>query len=427
MNYVKLWDSEGQCKNFSCLVMGTDHLIQGGWTGESQPKPTHEEVFMVLDEAAKYGINIFDTAPIYVGAVEHVLGKWRASRAEMIRNDNFYVSPILNPDRRLYALSKGGFPFDLSSLGYLPADCHSEQLLTELKERGILAQDALLTEDGSFPLVGVPSGTYASHLFCKQELITLRIVDELERTDKNLKEIIDLYIMHRDDGDAIGFQRVCRPQTPVQTIMHALSAPPLASEISILGWSNWQSTRINESLRIAEQSKDLLQPALNSPYFSLFEMGDITIHALGVQVTHAEMMNPEFQKGIKIMPYSPLGGFSILDQPAPQWENAKRMAHEKFLNRDPVWQNVYPAIFTQDNEARWHRVVRFTLDFNEKHQTQYAVDQMLNAYVLAHPRTDMLAIGAITPEQVRRTVQSLDLSKMLTWQDLDFLYNGVRS
>jgi len=39
---------------------------------------------------------------------------------------------------------------------------------------------------------------------------------------------------------------------------------------------------------------------INSPYFSLFEMSDQTIHALGSQVTHAEMMDPNFLAGIKI-------------------------------------------------------------------------------------------------------------------------------
>ena len=46
-------------------------------------------------------------------------------------------------------------------------------------------------------------------------------------------------------------------------------------------------------------------------------MSKRTIHAGGIQVTHKEMMDENFQKGIKIMPYSPLGGFSIFDKPEP--------------------------------------------------------------------------------------------------------------
>jgi aryl-alcohol dehydrogenase-like predicted oxidoreductase len=49
---------------------------------------------------------------------------------------------------------------------------------------------------------------------------------------------------------------------------------------------------------------------------------------------------------------------------------------------------------------------------------------MANAYALAHKRTDFLVIGPITIEQLRRTVAALKLSKMLTREDLDFLYYG---
>ena len=37
----------------------------------------------------------------------------------------------------------------------------------------------------------------------------------------------------------------------------------------------------------------------------------------------------------------------------------------------------------------------------------------------------MRAIGPITVEQVRRTVKALELSKLLSRQDLDFLYSGT--
>ena len=77
MECVELCDRNGQCKKFSRLVMGTDHLIQGGWTGESQREPTKDEVFLVLDKAAKHRINIFDTAPL-VAVANTVLDKWQA-------------------------------------------------------------------------------------------------------------------------------------------------------------------------------------------------------------------------------------------------------------------------------------------------------------------------------------------------------------
>ena len=131
-----------------------------------------------------------------------------------------------------------------------------------------------------------------------------------------------------------------------------------------------------------------------------------------------------FLKGIKIMPYSPLGGISILDRPEPCWDNARKDARRRYAQGDPYWKNVYHAIFTCANEERYNRVVSFTEEFNKKHKTSYKVDQMVNAYALAHKRADFLVIGPITVEQLRRTVASLKLSKMLSKDDLDFLYYG---
>jgi len=424
MEYVDVVGNDGKIRRFSRLIMGTDHLCQAQWVDEKQPEPTREQVYEVLNEAARLGINLFDTAPIYVGGVENKLGEWRLNLAARIADGSFFESPELNPDRKIYALSKGGFPFDLFWLKELPAGCHSAEMIGELKKRGILASDAVDWRTRQWPLKDVPAGTYLSHLYCEKKLMIERISRELAHTRANLKGEIDVYLMHRDDGDAIGFVPLQRNQTPVTRILEAVSSPDISSQVKIIGWSNWKTHRVEESLRLADHDGKLVHPMINSPYFSLFEMSDRSIHALGVQVVHSDMMDPGFQKGIKIMPYSPLGGFSILDKSAPVWENAKKSAYDKHLAGDPYWRNVYPAIFTPENEARWHRAVKFLDYFNKKHKSSYTIDQLLNAYVLAHPRTDMLAIGAITTEQVRRTVKALEMSKMLSRRDLEFLYSG---
>src|SRR5688572_26259904 len=69
MEYVDLVNRSGERRVVSRLVMGTDHLVQGNWTHEGQAEPSEEQAFKVLDEAAKHGINFFDTSPIYVGDV----------------------------------------------------------------------------------------------------------------------------------------------------------------------------------------------------------------------------------------------------------------------------------------------------------------------------------------------------------------------
>ncbi len=424
MEYIDICDRQGSCKKFSRLIMGTDHLVQSDWIKEGQSQMSEEQIHELLDEAVKLGINIFDTSPIYVGDVENKIGKWMKAREEKIQKDDFYYNKKLNPDRKLYTISKGGFPFDLFYSKKLEYGAHSNELLSQLRTEGILKSDRL-SQNEPLLLDNVPPGTYSSRLFGSKEQIIDRISKELTHTSKNLKNnIITIYLMHRDDNDFIRFKEVSRKQTPVRTIMEALSETKISSQYWMIGWSNWKTERINESINLASDPL-LPKPVLNSPYFSLFEMSERSIHVGGIQVTHNEMMDSNFQKGIKLMPYSPLGGFSIFDKPEPRWENAKKAAQKKFDNGDWYWQNVFHAIFTEANRTRYERVVIFTENFNKRNNTNYTVDQMVNAYALAHKRTDFLTIGPITIEQLRRTVAALKLSHNLTAADLEYLYSGV--
>ncbi len=419
MQYVDVRDQHGNVRKFSRLIMGTDHLIQSNWTHQGQTEPTEAQVFAVLDEALRRGINVIDTSPIYVGGVEHLIGKWVQSRKEMISSDDFYVDKNLNPDRKIYVISKGGFPFDLFYSKTLEAGSHSKELIQELKN-----QDILSSQDGAppQPLQNVPAGSYASRLYGEKEQILQRVSEEIGHTQNNLNNDITVYLMHRDDFDSINFDVIKREQTPVLNIMETLSKMQSSGKFAMLGWSNWTTDRVNESLKLGQTNPDLARPVFNSPYFSLFEMSERSIHARGIQVTHKEMMDPNFQKGVLMNSYSPLGGFSILDKSDPSWENAKADARKKYETGDAYWRNVYPAIFTAENEERYQRALAYTQGFNQSHKTSYTVDQMLNAYALAHVRTDFLTVGPITIEQVQRTVESLPLSKMLKISDLNTLY-----
>jgi aryl-alcohol dehydrogenase-like predicted oxidoreductase len=408
MEYVSISDRNKNSKKFSRLILGTDHLLQSEWTNEQQKSMNENEFNEFLDEAVKLGINTFDTSPIYVGGVEYNLGKWIKSR---------------NLDKSIYTISKGGFPFDLFNSKKLASGTHSKELLDSLIKNNIFDKNILLSEDGTRILKDTPPGTYSSRLYGNKEQITDRISEELGHILNNLYSPTVL-LMHRDDFDSINFKEIKRSQTPVKTILEALGDEKVKNKYWIMGVSNWKTERINEALKIANKYNNLPKPVLNSPYFSLFEMSEQTIHARGIQVTHKDMMNSTFQKGIKIMPYSPLGGFSILDKPEPRWENAKKDAKHKYDKGDPYWKNVYSAIFTQKNESRYYRVVDFTKKFNKKHKTNYTIDQMINAYALAHTRTDFLTIGPINIEQLRRSISSIKLSHSLTSNDLEYLYDG---
>jgi len=317
----------------------------------------------VLDEAVKLGINTFDTSPIYAENIEERLGNWLQSRN---RND-------------LYTISKGGFPRDLGP------------------------------------------GAYSSRLKGTKEEIAANVLEEIETSQRQLKNNITIYLMHRDDADFKDYARVERPQTPVRTILEALATPEIRNKYGMLGISNWETPRVNESQAAAKLDPSLPRPVLNSPYFSLLEMSSVTIHSGGVQVKHDEMTDPGFQGGIKLMTYSPLGGFSIIRR---GWEEARRDALERKNNGDRYWGHAYDAIFHEANEKRFSRALKFTEKFNAANGTKYTVDQILNAYVLAHERADLLAIGPRDVRQLRQTVEALRLSKKLTPADLDYLYRN---
>jgi aryl-alcohol dehydrogenase-like predicted oxidoreductase len=227
--------------------------------------------------------------------------------------------------------------------------------------------------------------------------------------------------MHRDDVDYQDYQRVQKVQIPVATIIEALSDPTLRSHYQMIGLSNWETPRVDASQQVARARPELLRPVCNSPYFSLFEMGPVTIHSGGVQVTHADMLNRRFQPGVKLMTYSPLGGFSIV---RPGWKPAKDRALALKNARDRYWGHAHDALFHEANAQRYRRAVAFTERFNAAHHTTYTLDQVLNAYVLAHPRTDFLVIGPRTIADLHRTVESLELARRLSPADLEFLHSG---
>lgn len=421
MEYVEVKDQNGKVRRFSRLFMGTDHLEQGDWVQQGQLPPTREQIFAVLDEAVKNGINVIDTSPIYVGGIEHIIGEWLRSRRDAIKSDDFYVSKDLNPDREIYVLSKGGFPFDLFYSKELEPAQHSNDLIQVLKDRKILTDP---NGQGPQPLQNVPSGTYASRLYGEPTVIKERVSEELGNTLNNLNGNLTVYLMHRDDFDSIDFQVIDEEKTPVANILKGLSSTGIADKFAILGVSNWTPKRVQEAVELGKNNPEMKYPLFNSPYFSLFEMSERSIHARGIQVKHNDMMDLDFLSGVMMNPYSPLGGFSILDKPAPAWENAKADAKKKYEAGDAYWRNVYLALFTTENEARYKRAMVFLQNYNNVNKTNCTLDQLLNAYALAHRRMNFLTVGPLSVEQVRRTITALDLSKNLRPQDLSYLYQG---
>lgn len=417
MQYVKLCgrnkDGTEKCVYLSRLVMGTDHLGTQ-WVQESFPEKekfkgkdgkidqtlVNNHARKMFESAVSAGINMFDTSPIYEGGIEYTLGNWIHGKG----------GPNNNNDRSddLYVLSKGGFPYDIG-----PGEYRSR----------------FRVEEGNSSRIG------------NHEEVVANLAEEMYWSHKNLHGVILFWIMHRDDIRYENYQKIedftqdgkideHDKQITALKILEAISdneertievitsegerkdllagveSRKLRDHYQWTGVSNWSSKRVEEILEAADSHPNLAQPMINSPYFSLFEMDEkFTIHSGGVQVKHAEMMNKNFQKDILIMPYSPLGGFPIFDSlirlegkeeitEGDVWEKARQEAAKLDIVKDRYWGNAYEAIFTDANKGRFERVYAastyFTLNGKD-----FTVDQWVNAWVLAHPRTDLLAIGPI--------------------------------
>ncbi len=335
-------------------------LILG--TGQILP----ENAELVFAEAVAMGINVFDTAPIYANDMEQRLGRWLSGQN---RSD-------------LYVITKVGFPFDLAP------------------------------------------GKYQSRLNGNVGQIVNNVQEELKNVVQHLGSIQPaLVFLHRDDGDWADWNRILRGQTPVRTILEALSNATLKLKYRFFGLSNWENSRAQEAHEASNSNQQLAKPLALSNYFSIMEMGNVKIYPGGVQVVHTEMMNSEFQKGLKMMTYSPLGGFSIFSK---SWEEAKNNALALKKKGDRYWNQVFDSIFYEANEARFNRVHAFAAAFAGPNNKKYTADQVASAYALAHERADFMVIGPRTVEQLKRTVESLELAKMMTKNDLDFLYDGSK-
>ncbi len=204
MEYVKLESPTGAQIKVSRLIMGTDHL----------GKIPHEQAVAVLNEAVAQGINMFDTAPIYVNSIEEQLGRWLKAQD---RDD-------------LYVITKGGFPFDIGP------------------------------------------GSYESRLKGNKDQIVSNVKEEIEGSSQRLNGRISIYLMHRDDLDFSNYNKINRQFTPARNILEALSHPDIKEKFMMLGLSNWLPERIEEARHAALKNPQLVMPVVSSPYFSILEM-----------------------------------------------------------------------------------------------------------------------------------------------------------
>lgn len=348
-------------ENKKCFKMS--RLIMGT---DHIGKLNDTELNNLLDKALQLGINTFDTSPIYIFDIENRFGNWLKKQKDR---------------SKIHTITKGGFPHDTAP------------------------------------------GTYSSRLTGSKDEMVNGILEEIKWSSLHLEDIT-VYLMHRDDIYFKDYFEIIKKQTPVVNIIEALADPRLRTKYSMIGVSNWKRHRVEKAQKVAGSD---MKPLFNSPYFSLMEMSNGTIHSGGVQAKHDDMMNSKFEKGVFIAPYSPLGGFPVFSL---GWDAAKQMALDikngaTIANKDPrYWGHVHDVIFTSENKKRYDRAEKFRKKLNKKYNTNFTLDQMVNAYALAHKRADFIIIGPTSIDKLTRSHESLSISKLLKPKHLEYLYRG---
>ena len=98
------------------------------------------------------------------------------------------------------------------------------------------------------------------------------------------------------------------------------------------------------------------------------------------------------------------------------------------LKSQPVSKPDMFASCKSPNRANWlrfERAANYVAKTTPKQGVTYSLDQLMNAYALAHTRADFVTVGPITLGQVRNTATgAIELSRLLTASDLEYLYSG---
>ena len=225
------------------------------------------------------------------------------------------------------------------------------------------------------------------------EDITADMNDSLERMQV---EMIDLYVLHRDD-----------PSVQVGPIVEALNAHQQAGRISAFGGSNWTYQRIREANDYAN-THGLTPFAVSSPNFSLAEQVEEPwgncVSISGPQGEEAR--NWYAQDGIALFTWSSLAGGFLSGQ--FQADNLDSFAP------DDSWAK--ECLRCYGSEPNFQRLDRARELASAKGVT---VPQIALAYVLNQPQNIFALVGCANAAEVASNASALDIT--LTSQEQAYL------
>ena len=241
--------------------------------------------------------------------------------------------------------------------------------------------------------------TKGCHPYGRSRVTPTDIRADIEQSYVRLDtDVIDVYLLHRDD-----------PTAPVGPVMETLHEYVASGRVRVIGASNWEYTRVREANEYAA-SHGLTPFAIASPNFSLARQvrdpwggGCVTISGK----EHARDRMWYHDNGIRIFAYSSMG---------------RGMFSGKGASSDPDSVRAHMdegAIKGYDAPENFERLRRAERLAAEKRCT---VPQLALAYVLCDPLTMFPIISATKPAHLTSNLAALDISLTnaeRAWLDLE--------
>ncbi|MEQ8676931.1 MAG: aldo/keto reductase [Aggregatilineales bacterium] len=257
-----------------------------------------------------------------------------------------------------------------------------------MQARGISPEQLVLLTKGAHPVAGVTRVTPKD--------ITTDLMESLERLNV---DVIDLYVLHRDD-----------PDVPVGEIVDVLNEHHRAGRIKAFGGSNWMVERVQAANAYATEH-NLTPFTMSSPNYSLAEQvkppweGCISIS--GEQNADARAWYAA-QNMALITWSSGAGGFF-----------SGRFTRDNLDTFSSDWDAV--AILAYAYEANFQRLERAQKMATEKGVTVF---QIALAYVMNQVNLNIFAItGGCTAAEIQANVTALELT--LSPEECSWLNTGA--
>ena len=222
---------------------------------------------------------------------------------------------------------------------------------------------------GDGPKLPNQTGLSRKHIFegCDASLRRLQV------------DYIDLYYCHRPDKN-----------TPIEETVWAMNHLIAQGKILYWGTSEWSAQEIMEAHMVARDHR-LIGPVMEQPQYNMF-------HRHKIEVEYSQIYKTV---GLGTTIWSPLCSGALTDKYLQKFPANTRLAMEGF-----EW--LKERSITEANLASAHKLNDFAKSIST------TLPKLAIAWCVQNPNVNSVILGASQPDQLKETLDSLDVVKLLT-------------